>query len=188
MRKFMLVGLVLALAIPTTMYGWLAWGLRQEGIRSSTYGAFGVAADRAIQIDRLGAIVPRNLPRKDEPSPIPKEIVEDPDRLDCNAKIQTRPFDPSREDYTRVLIKVGPPLVVYIVYSGRPPDFTPFLSGHDREFYYSAGLVKGEKRHDPQVRRWMDYSTEYRAAIERRDFSWESFVCPTFTFTIIREK
>jgi hypothetical protein len=166
----------------------LVVSLYNEGRHSLTYSAYGVAADRAIQLSRLGRMLPGTLPTPEDAIEVPKSVLNNPASLVCDSAIVAREFDPAKVRYAVVLLDFGRTTTAHIIYSGPPPDFSPFLAGTDRQFFFSPAAVTNVDGTKETVGGRSDFDAAYRQAISGRDFDWESVKCTGFTFTRIIER
>jgi hypothetical protein len=166
----------------------LVASLYNEGRRSLTYSAYGVAVDRAIQLSRLGRILPGTLPVPEDAIEVPKSVLNNPASLGCDSAIVSREFDPAKVRYAVVLLDFGWTTTAYIIYSGPPPDFSPFLAGKNQRFYFSSAAVTNSEGNEEVAGGRSDFETQYRQAISGREFVWESFECSGFTYTKIVER
>lgn len=183
---------ILAIVIGTPVYFLyrVVDGVVTEGERAGRYAVFATAGERAIQLSRFGrtfAIKGDFAVKGDYKIPrIPRDVVNDPSIINCAIKLNTYFLDQTENPSVYILLDASNPRVVYLIYHGRPPDFSPVLSNPDgrkyfgpHEYYYSgAAAMKFDIN---------DQSYHYDAYIKGRDFSWQSYECTTYSYTIINE-
>lgn len=156
-----------------------------EGIISGRYDAFTIAAERAIQLDRFGrTFAVRYNGRQIN---LLQVFDDDPSKITCDSHIDHYTSDMKSKRGVYVIIPAGKTSPVYIIYTGRPPDFSKTLGDDDAGLYFAPQrkYYSGEKANgmdDP------DSQSNYNAYIKNHTFSWHSYECPSFTYTVVTEE
>ena len=183
--QFLAITLVIILAIAIYGVSALMRGLASEGYISEVYGVFTLVGERAIQLDRFG----RTFAVRSNSNQIrlPKRFSDDPSQISCADHIDTISTNMKDTRGVRVIMPIRKTSPAYIIYTGRAPDFSKILNNENARSYFASQkeYYLGEKADsfdDP------DEGYLYDAYIKNRSFSWHSYECPTFTYTVITEE
>lgn len=164
---------------------WIVVALKNEARLSTLYSAFGTLAVRALQMDRVGNIA--ELVEYHDPVVLPREVLDDPSSLSCSSKIVIPQFDASRYVNLGVVFADKSPITVYLLYSGPPPDLSRFLDPRSADYLFGDPTQESLRPGNTETMDPPDYSSAMNEIIRGRTFVWESYECPAFTYTIIRE-
>ena len=183
-RNILLVVLLVPVALAVAWFLWIVYGIAREGQRSQIHRAFSIASERAIQLDRYGRVFAQeenSLKRHDG-----RRFFDDPSLLSCDARIATLPADNPAKSISYAIIESMKPLRVYIIYTGRPPDFSPVFNSSDGRQYFAPQVTQynGEAAKRYNIH---DFQSDYDNYIAGRRFQWESHECKDFSYTIVWE-
>ncbi len=188
-RDFQRNVLLILLLAPVAFVGWwflrIVHGVAMEGQRSQIHGAFSIAAERAIQLDRYGRTFAEAT--NDIPHYNGERFSNDPTLVTC--EVRPRPFpndDPSKK-IAYSLIESRRPLRIYLIYTGPSPDFSTVFNNPDGRKYFAAQTTQYNGEPAELFLNTQDYRSDFDNYIAGRRFQWESHECTDFSYTIVRE-